>query len=65
MNTNERLKVCEQRLRDAGVVDVKFFFRRANKTLSGVANEVAEVVEAMLDGRYTRAKPLGDSVRGA
>ena len=58
-----RLEGLEQRLKDRGVVDVKFdadYSQGAEK----VGNDMADVLEAVLDGKYHPALPIGDSVRG-
>ena len=65
--TQARVENCEQRMRERGVVDVKFFKNYPeyrNLTPDQQMNELCDVIEAMLDGRYTPAEPLGDSVRG-
>ena len=58
-----RLEGIEQRLKDRGVVDVKFdadYSQGAEK----VGNDMADVLEAVLDGKSHPALPIGDSVRG-
>lgn len=61
-----KMKELEQRLHETGVVDIKFFKDKNYSNLSPLeqARELCEVVECMLDGRYSPAAPLGDSVRG-
>ena len=45
-----------------GVVDIKFHFDRTKiRSLSKTVTEVCELLEAVLEGRYTKARPLGDS----
>lgn len=63
MNAKVRLQALEAQLRERGVVDVKFFFNRSNKALSGVMADVANALDAVVSGRFDNAKPLGDSVR--
>ena len=58
-----RLEGLEQRVKDRGVVDVKFdadYSQGAEK----VGNDMADVLEAVLDGKTRPALPIGDSVRG-
>ena len=58
-----RLESLEERLKDRGVVDVKFdadYSQGAEK----VGNDMADVLEAVLDGKTRPALPIGDSVRG-
>ncbi len=64
--TQTRVQNVQQRLHDRGVVDIKFFKSPEYYTLSpsAQANELCDVLEAVLDGRSTPAEPLGDSVRG-
>ena len=57
-----RLESLEERLKDRGVVDVKFdadYSQGAEK----VGNDMADVLEAVLDGKTRPALPIGDSVR--
>lgn len=63
MSAKEKLKALEAQLRDRGVVDVKFFFDHGTKGLTGVANDVIEVLEAYVQGRFDVAAPIGDSAR--
>lgn len=66
MNAKQRLQAMQATLRDRGVVDVKFFFKKQpHASLTNVANDVADVVEAMLEKRYKPYAGVGDSVRGA
>jgi hypothetical protein len=56
----------ERRLKERGVVDIKFFKNYplySSLTPNAQLNEICDLVEAMLDGKYTKAEPLGDSVR--
>jgi hypothetical protein len=65
--TEARAKMdeLEQRLRERGIVDVKFFKTEEFYTMTPLeqARDICEVIEAMLDGRYSPAPPIGDSVR--
>lgn len=64
--TQIRVHEVEQRLRDRGVVDIKFFKDRVQYlqlTPSQQVNQLCDVVEAMLDGKSSLAAPFGDSVR--
>lgn len=66
VQTENRVEALQQRLHDAGVVDISFFKKYPEYTLLTAnqrANELCEVIEAMLDGRFKLAAPLGDSVR--
>lgn len=55
----------ENRLRERGVVDVKFFKAPEYYQRSPLeqAREICEIVENVLDGNTTPASPFGDSVR--
>lgn len=61
MNAKDRLKSLEQQLKDRGVVDVKFFFSRNHKPLTGVVADVTNVLDAVVNGRFDKAKRLGDA----
>lgn len=63
MNAKSKLKVQEDQLRSCGVVDIKFFFNRSNKPLTGVVADVVDVLEAVLQKRFDKAQQLGDSAR--
>lgn len=61
--TKARLDNPQKQLEDRGVVDVKFdadYSQGAEK----VGNDMADVLEAVLDGKSHPALPIGDSVRG-
>lgn len=65
--TQTRVENVEARMRERGVVDVKFFKDREKYlklSPNEQMNEVCDVIEAMLDGRCKPAEPLYDSVRG-
>ena len=65
MSAKERLQKLQTALQERGVVDVKFFFsKQRNASLATVANDVADVVDAMLQKRYKAHAGVGDSVRG-
>ncbi len=57
-----RLDGLSDRLKERGVVDVKFD-ADYSQGLEKVGNDAAAVLEAMLDGRTRPAMPIGDSVR--
>ena len=65
MNAKERLQALEAALRERGVVDVKFFFDHTKKPLTGVVADVADVLDAVVNQRFSALEPLGDSVRAA
>lgn len=56
-----RLGALETRLRENGVVDVKFDFVKTDISLSETANHVADVLEAILDKHTKKFVGLGDS----
>ena len=57
-----RLKGLEQKLKDRGVKDVKFFWGPLDeKPLSQIAEDVCEVLEAVLSGNTKPLPPIGDS----
>lgn len=64
MNTEleARLKNLEERLKERGVVDVKFHVDHSKgATAEQLATETAEFVEAILDGRTKPCFGIGDS----
>jgi hypothetical protein len=63
MSAKVRLQALEAQLRERGVVDVKFFFDHGTKGVTGVANDVIDVLEAYLHGRFDAAQPIADSYR--
>jgi hypothetical protein len=59
-----RLKRIQERLEARGCVDVKFAWGATqDKPLSQVASEVADVLEAYLDGKTVPMRPFNDSPR--
>lgn len=62
MSGYERLKVIQARLEARGVKDVKFAWGRGAHEipLSQAANEVADALEAYLDGRFRPLPPFND-----
>lgn len=57
----------QKRLLDRGALDIKFFKtypHYTNQTPDQQMNALCEIIEAMLDGKYSPAKPIGDSLRG-
>lgn len=65
MSAENKLKALEASLSERGVVDVKFFFAKDGSSPTKVASDVANVLEAMLEGRTTPFAGVGDSVRAA
>jgi hypothetical protein len=64
MNAKVRLETLQAKLVERGVRDVKFFFTLSDSaSLSSVASDVADVLEAVEAGRYVPMGELGDSVR--
>ena len=57
----DRLDKIQARLVAAGYVDVKVFLS-PGATFEQAAHDLAEALEAMLDGRARPAPPCGDSV---
>ena len=57
-----RIAEVQRRLQEAGVVDFKFFKTPDYKMLdvNAQVDSLCTVLEAMLDGKTTPAKPLGD-----
>ncbi len=63
-NEKDRLDRVQAELKKRGFKDVKFFFGPiGNKPLSEVANEAANFLEAILNGRTRPLPKFGDSVR--
>jgi len=56
----ERLSAIQKRLEDAGVLDVKFA-TSPDGDRSKLAEEMITVLEAVLDGKYSPARPFDDS----
>ena len=65
MSAKERLQKLQAELEQRGAKDVKFCFSRTNAEvpLSHVANDVADALQALIDGRCTPMAKLGDSMR--
>lgn len=70
MDAKERLQGLTDQMVARGVRDVKFAYASdfnggnlAGVTTESLANEVSDLFEAVLDGRYTTLPPLGDSFR--
>ncbi|WP_275548337.1 hypothetical protein [Xanthomonas arboricola] len=63
MNAKDRLQGLEARLRERGVVDVKFFFGLGGTSLGNAVSEAADVFDAILAKRFDKMAPLGDSAR--
>ncbi len=64
MNTElkERLANLEVRLKERGVVDVKFHVDKSgNPSADKVASDAADFIEAMLDGKAKPFFGIGDS----
>lgn len=57
--TKERLMGLEQRLRERGVVDVKF--HRTGNNPQQMAEDICDALEAVLDGKTVPFNGLGDS----
>lgn len=60
-NNTTKLQTLESALKARGVVDVKFFFDHAMKPMTGVVEEVQEMLNAMLEDRFDKASPLGNA----
>jgi len=61
MNGRERLKQIQQKLEARGCVDIKLAWGWVqDKPLSAVASEVADVLEAFLDGKVRPLEPFND-----
>ena len=68
--TKARLKVAQERLEERGVVDIKFAYAHSffdppstHPSMEQRGVEIAELVEAVLDGKTSPMPPIGDSVR--
>ena len=63
MSNKIRLKLVQKRLEAKGVVDVKFAWAPNVKDFSAdqLAEDVANALEAYLDGRCTPVEKFGDS----
>lgn len=62
---NQRMKDLETKLRERGVVDIKFSKTSSYYQLSPLekAQELCDVIDCVLEGRFSPAEPIGDSVR--
>jgi len=60
MNAKARLQALEAALRKRGVVDVKFFFTKNGGSLSELATDAADVLQAILEGRTRKFTGLND-----
>ncbi len=60
MNAKERLHALQAELTERGVKDVKFYFSRPEAQLSQVATDVADALEAYINGNYSPLEKLGD-----
>ncbi|HCL45432.1 MAG TPA: hypothetical protein DIC54_14770 [Pseudomonas sp.] len=66
MSAKNRLQGLEAKLRERGVVDVKFFFDHTRKPLlTGAVSDVIEVLDAVVGSRFEKAAAFGDSVHAA
>lgn len=64
MTARQRLDAIQEKLVAQGVTDIKFFWaRNSEKPLSQVCSDVADVLEATLNGNCKSAVPFGDSQR--
>jgi len=62
MNSNVKLQACQKALLAQKVKDVKFFFNTTSETpVSQFESDAADVLDAMLNGKYKPAKRFGDS----
>lgn len=62
MGANTRLQALQRALKARGVRDVKFCFSLpADKPASAVAHDVADFLQAYVDGRYKVVEKLGDA----
>jgi hypothetical protein len=60
-NAKERLLGVQSKLEELGAKDVKFCFAHTEgKPLSMVANEVADALQARLDGKFRPLKAFDD-----
>ena len=59
-DVKERLKACEDALKERGVLDVKFFFGSSlhEKPLSDLASDVANALELVARGNLKDLPPL-------
>lgn len=62
MSPRDRLKNVQEKLVARGVIDIKLDLRCNDETpLSHVMTDVADALEAYLDGKYHPMPSLGDS----
>lgn len=64
MSVEVRLEKCQTALCERGVKDVKFQFGMVSeKSLSQLASDAADALEAVNSGEYKDLPPLGDTAR--
>lgn len=62
MDARERLQGLQTALNERGVRDVKFCFAKDKSVpMSHVREDVADVLQAYLDGKYHPLPPAGDT----
>ena len=62
MNGTERLRKCEEELKARGVDDVKFSWGDiTGKSAEELKNSAANVLEMVLQGKFSPMPPIGDS----
>lgn len=62
MSEENKLFALQAELARRGVKDVKFFFGAiSEKTLTDVASDVAEALQAVVDGKFSPMQPLNDA----
>lgn len=64
MSADEKLLAVQNRLQEAGVLDVKFYFQPGvgKFSPSQVKEEVAEVLGCLFDGAYRQVDSIQESV---
>jgi hypothetical protein len=62
-NLKARCKLLDDRLKARGVVDVKFAYGYPRSTGKTTIEQVEAIINAVLDGKFKPAAPLGDSQR--
>ena len=66
MDNKEKLDALVEKMKDRGVVDMKFawdYAKLAESSLDSVVEEVIALLQAIVDGKYKAAPPMNDSVR--
>ena len=58
MNIDEQLQQDVNTLAENGAVDIKFHVSRKDVTLSSVKREAHEMMQAVIDGKYSKAHCL-------